>query len=155
MICFTWCVYVIYMTSIYILLYSDIVIPKEMTGMLSSLSLVYLMVALAIWLYQFLYSKHFIKKHLLIKSQVTFNIKATHSVLIAINGWLIIIINLMKFTNKFELAVFYAIISSSTILFYPSLDMLEYISKEIKKFNKQKEKEKIENESNGSKNYTA
>lgn len=116
----------------------------------------YLVAALAIWVYQLIYCIFFLKDNLLKKSSITLVIRVIHSMLISINGWLLILLNLFNFAKLSRtLSIAYLIISSSTVLFYPSLDMFEFMSKEVYNFNKTKEKERIENESNGSKNYTA
>lgn len=119
------------------------------------LCFLYLEVAIEIWINQFIYCRFFIKEYLSKLLLTSFNIKVVHSILIAVNSWLIIILNLRNINRKSGfIPVIYAIISSSTILFYPSLDMFEYMLKEINKFDKHKQKEKIKRESNGSKNYT-
>lgn len=120
------------------------------------LCFLYLEVAIEIWLSQFIYCRLFIKEYLSKRLLTTFNIKVVHSILIAINSWLIIVLNLRNINRKPGLwPAIYAIISSSTILFYPSLDIFKYMIKEVNKFVEHKQKEKIERESNGSKNYTA
>lgn len=120
------------------------------------LCFLYLEVAIEIWFSQFIYCRLFIKEYLSKRLLSSFNIKVVHSILIAINSWLIIVLNLRNINRKPGLwPVIYAIISSSTILFYPSFDIFEYMIKEINKFVEHKQKETIERESNGSKNYTA
>lgn len=119
------------------------------------LCFLYLEVAIEIWFSQFIYCRLFIKEYLSKRLLSSFNIKVVHSILIAINSWLIIVLNLRNINRKPGLwPVIYAIISSSTILFYPSFDIFEYMIREINKFAEHKQKEKIERESNGSKNYT-
>ena len=150
--CFLWFVYGLYLCIFPTVLIS---IRSFIIDDLMILCLFYLAVASAIWIYQLIFCVIFLKEHLLMRSAINLIIKVVHSILISINGWLLILLNLFNFAKLSQpLSVIYAVISSSTILFYPSLDMFEYMSKEVYKFNKQKEKERIENESNGNKNYT-
>ena len=151
--CFLWLVYGLYLCIFPAVLNS---LGSFIIRNLMFLCLLYIAAALAIWIYQLIYCVIFLKEYLLFKSTATVIIKIVHSILISINGWFLILLNLFNFANLSKtISIIYVIISSSTILFYPSLDMFEYMSKEVDKFNKKKKKEKIENESNGSKNYTA
>lgn len=151
--CFLWLLYGLYLCIFPAVLNS---LDSFIIRSLMFLCLLYLVAALAIWIYQLIYCVIFLKEYLLFKSTATVIIKILHSILISINGWFLILLNLFNFANLSKtISIIYVIISSSTILFYPSLDMFEYMSKEVDKFNKKKKKEKIENESNGSKNYTA
>lgn len=154
--CLFWIAYVIYLSIFPIYLNcSGSFIIKQWPKHWSFLCFFYLAAALAIWIYQLIYCIFFLKDYLLKKSSNILVIRTLHSIFISINGWLLILLNLFNFAElSRNLSIAYLIISSSTILFYPSLDMFEYMSKEVYKFNRQKEKQKIENESNGSKNYT-
>ena len=150
-ILFLWLIYVMLLCILPIIL-SYLGNPNH----LILLCLLYLDAVFPIWIYQFTYCVIFLKEHLLFKSTAAVIIKIAHSILISINGWFLILLNLFNFAKLAKpISIIYVIISSSTILFYPSLDMFEYMSKEVDKFNKKKKKERIENESNGSKNYTA
>lgn len=157
---FIWFVIVLYFSILPIFFNcTNSFIIKQWPKHWSFLCFFYLAAALAIWIYQLIYCKFFLKDYLLKKSSNILFIRTLHSIFISINGWLLILLNLFNFAELSRiLSIAYLIISSSTILFYPSLDMFEYMSKEVDKFNrkkeKEREKERIENESNGSKNYT-
>lgn len=154
--CFFWVAYVIYLGIIPISLnWTGSFIIKQWPKQGSFLCFFYLAAALAIWIYQIIYCIFFLKECLLKKSVNILVTRIVHSMFISINGWLLILLNLFNFAELSRtLSIAYLIVSSSTILFYPSLDMFEYMSKEVYKFNRQKETEEIENESNGNKNYT-
>lgn len=138
--CFLWLVYGLYLCIFPAILNS---IGSFIIRNLMFLCLLYLAAALAIWIYQLIYCVIFLKEYLLFKSTATVIIKIVHSILISINGWFLILLNLFNFANLSKtISIIYVIISSSTILFYPSLDMFEYMSKEVDKFNKKKKKEK-------------
>lgn len=147
--CFLWFVYGSYLCIFPTILIS---IRSSIIDNLMILCLFYLAAASAIWIYQLIYCVIFLKEHLLMRSAINLIIKVVHSILISINGWFLILLNLFNFANLPKLIpIIYVIISSSTILFYPSLDMFEYMSKDVDNLIRKKQ---IENERNGSKNYT-
>ena len=136
--CFLWFVYGSYLCIFPTILIS---IRSSIIDNLMILCLFYLAAASAIWIYQLIYCVIFLKEHLLMRSAINLIIKVVHSILISINGWFLILLNLFNFANLPKLiSIIYVIISSSTILFYPSLDMFEYMSKDVDKFNKKKKK---------------
>lgn len=94
--CFLWFVYGLYLCIFPTVLIS---IRSFIIDDLMILCLFYLAVASAIWIYQLIYCVFFLKEHLLIRSAINPIIKVVHSILISINGWLLILLNLFNFAK--------------------------------------------------------
>lgn len=92
------------------------------------------------------------------KSIALFIEKVVRSILVAITAWLVLFANSQS-TGIYEyISIF---VSTATAAYYPLLDMYKYTRTQIDEYEKEKiieaerkRQEEIENESNGSKNYT-
>lgn len=76
-------------------------------------------------------------------------IKIVRSLLVAISGWVLIIVNITKISANIYLTYIYAVTTTIATLTYPSLDLFEFIYKLIEKLEKsQNQKGKEEKKTN-------
>lgn len=64
--------------------------------------------------------------------------------LVAISGWVLIIVNITKISADIYLTYIYAVTTTIATLTYPSLDIFEFIYKLIEKLEKSQKQEGIE-----------
>ena len=156
---------------------------KNVKSALIVICVLYLIVSFIIWFFQFkfYYSNAFRNavenKDLRAGQMSVLKTKIIRSILVAISGWILILFNVVRISKNIYITYIYAVVTTIVTLSNPSFFLFEYTYSLIDKFEmeqkvrdernerakaekirekKEKEREKqIENESNGSKNYTA
>ena len=122
---------------------------KKAIEALYKICFICLFISLVLWIIQVICYNYLLKGQV---QKVKINlakINIVRSILVAISGWVLVMVNVGRISKDIHWTYIYAITTTITTLTYPSLDLFEFIYKLIEKLEKsQKQEGKEEKKTN-------